>query len=289
MTFDAETAAAAVGAELPESVRRWGADDVILYHLGVGAGPSAPGPRPLRYVYERDLVVLPGFAATVAHATGTAVEAIPGLGATRRMTVHGEQSVTLLRPLPVEAEARTTGRVAEVTDRGSFALLGIETETHADGELLFRTRFGIALRGAGGFGGPAPRPSVVPIPADGQPPDHRLRIEVSPRQAAIYRLLGDRNPLHVDPEHARAVGFTGPIVHGLSTYGAVLRALIDELASGDVTTTSAFRARFAGPVYPGDVLEVDAWEVDGGYALTARVPERDGAVLTRGFVALRRP
>ncbi|MEV4420969.1 MaoC/PaaZ C-terminal domain-containing protein [Patulibacter sp. NPDC049589] len=283
--LDAAAAAAAVGAVLPPSVREWDADQAILYHLGVGAGHEPPGPRALRRVYERDLEVLPGFAATVAHRTGTAFDAIPGLRLQRRFAVHAEQEVVLHRPIPPAARAETTGRVTEIADTGRHALVRIATETRIDGEPCFSCRFGIVLRGAGGFGGPPPTPGGGPprdasAREDGRSPDLRLAAAVSERQALLYRLLGDHNPLHVDPEHARGVGFDGPIVHGISTFGTALRILVDDALEGDTGRVTSARARFSGVVLPGDDLAFDVWWTGEGATLEVRAPARDALVMS---------
>jgi acyl dehydratase len=270
--MDPAAARALVGVELPVTRRRWSAADVILYHLGIGAGA-----QPSRYVYERGLVVLPGFAATVAHATGAALDALPAGGIDRARTLHAEQEIELHGPLPVEADTTTTGRVLEVADMGRWALVRTQTETRADGALLFVTRFGIAVRDAGGFGIRRLAPPVAPEPSGA--PDLRLDVPIDARQALVYRLCGDRNPLHVDAEHARAAGFPAPILHGLSTYGTVLRALVDGALDGRPESVATFRARFRGPLYPGETLRVEAWWRDGLLLAHATVPTRGAAVL----------
>lgn len=301
--LDAAAADAAVGAALPPSVRAWDPGQAILYHLGVGAGHEAPGPGALRRVYERDLEVLPGFAATVAHRTGTAIDEIPGLAVQRRFAVHAEQEIVLHGPIPPAARARTTGRVVEIADTGRNALVRIATETLVDGAPCFSCRFGIVLRGAGGFGAPPPAPwpdTAPPVPSrpgpgaaraavgTGRPPDARLGTVVSPRQALLYRLLGDRNPLHVDPEHARSVGFDGPIVHGISTFGTALRVLVDDALDGNADRVRAVRARFSGVVLPGDQLDVEVWWTPTGGLLEVVAPARAALVMT-ATVELREP
>ncbi|CAB4941245.1 unannotated protein [freshwater metagenome] len=283
--FTAELAQSLVGASLPTSHRRWDADDVILYHLGVGAGAALPE-GDLRYVYERDLVVLPSFATAVVHPTGTASDRIPGLTLDRSMTVHGEQEVILHQPIPLEADTETTGKVIEICEMGRHALIRTETQTRdADGVLLFTTRFGIVLREAGGFG--VARTSAVADDAPAEPADVVVRVPTSPRQAAIYRLCGDRNPLHIDPQHARAVGFDLPILHGLSTFGAIVRCAIDEAAGGRPQDVAAIGARFGSPVIPGDELDVELWQRGEHVHIRARVPGAERAVLTHAHLQLR--
>ena len=284
--FDDGTAERLVGTALPESHRRWLPSDVILYHLGVGIGIEDPDVR-LDYLDEARLVVLPTFAATVAHATGASFHAVPGLAAYRGRSLHGEQQIRLHVPIPVEADTVTRGFIAGVKDLGSSALVDIETETLTmAGEPLFGTRFGIVLRGAGDHGGIKASSQQVQSPPS-RTPDVHLSVRTSRRQAAIYRLSGDRNPLHLDPEAALAAGFDRPILHGLSTYGAVMAAVVDGALDGDVTQVTDFSARFAKPVYPGDDVDVLVWRSDGVLLVEALVRARDVRVLTNAIVDLR--
>lgn len=232
-------------------------------------------------MHERELKVLPGFGATLAHATGTAIDALPGLPVDRRATVHADQALTLHGPIPASGRAVTTGRVVEVADLGRTALVRTRTETRVDGQLLLTARFGIAVRGAGGFGGARPR-AESPFPSG--PADARLDLHVSARQAVIYRLLGDRNPLHVDPEHAEAVGFGRPILHGLSTFGAAVRVLVDGKLQGDPHAVRSVGARFVSPVWPGDDLVVATWGDGDDVAFSVSAPARDTIVLEHGIL-----
>jgi acyl dehydratase len=176
--------------------------------------------------------------------------------------------------------------VTGVRDLGRSALLDIETETETTGgTLLFTTRFGIVLRGEGGFDKRCSAGRSVETALTGAA-QHRFVVRTSPRQAAIYRLTGDRNPLHIDPGAARAAGFGRPILHGLSTYGAVLRAIVDGALDGAVERVVSFTARFENPVFPGDEIEVEAWRTTSGVRLDAWVRTREVRVLTHAVIGL---
>jgi acyl dehydratase len=269
----------AVGAELPAIEGGWAVDDVILYHLGLGAGPGE-----LDYVFEDHLKVLPTFAVIdgmrIVDQRLKEVDALPHDPAT---VLHGEQTITVLRPLPVAAETITTARIAAVYDKGSAALTHVDTSTSLrDGTELFRNRFSMFMRGAGGFGGS--RGPKAPIEAPSGPPDVEVRYPIAPNAAAIYRLSGDKNPLHINPAFAGRAGFSrGPILHGLCTYGMVCRAVVDELLGGDVTRVGEYWARFTGVVYPGETLVVQAWKAADAVLVEA---SSGGLPVLTGRVAL---
>jgi acyl dehydratase len=264
----------AIGAELPSHDLAWTASDVLLYHLAVGAGPAD-----LRYVYERDLRVLPTFAVVAPTLRDTAppVLTMPGIDVDLAAALHGRQELTVHRPLPVDGKAHTRSVVADVQDKGSAAVIVVETRA-ADpaGEPLFTNRTTIFVRGAGGFGGHRGGSARVPVPS--RAPDAVLETPTLPQQALWYRLCGDRNPLHVDPAFAAMAGFPGPILHGLCTYGVVCRAVVDALLDGDVGRVTGYAARFAGVVYPGETLRTRVWaEAPDRLVVTTTVADRDDA------------
>jgi acyl dehydratase len=258
----------AVGAALPDRVLAWSASDVLLYHLALGATVDD-----LRYVYERDLHVLPTFAM-VAHTlreTAPPTMSMPGIDVDLVNALHGRQELIVHRPLPVEGKAHATARIAEVQDKGSAAVIVLES-TASD---LFTTRTHIFVRGAGGFGGERGASGRVAVPD--REPDATVHTPTDPAQALLYRLCGDLNPLHVDPEFAAAAGFPRPILHGLCTYGMVCKAVVDALLDGDVTRVAGFSARFAGVVFPGETLRTRIWTEGDRLVLTTSVVERDDA------------
>ncbi|MEU3251746.1 MaoC/PaaZ C-terminal domain-containing protein [Streptomyces sp. NPDC006997] len=271
-------AAKALAAEPRTGAISWTPKDVLLYHLGIGAGRPATDPDELRYTLESRLHVLPSFA-TVAGAGAPGVISglsTPGIEVDLARVLHGGQSLTVHRPLPTAGEATATSRVAAVHDKVKAAVLVLRTEAaDADGP-LWTSDARIFLRGEGGFGGDR-GPSARTEPPAG-PPDRTVERAVRDDQALLYRLSGDWNPLHADPEFAKVAGFERPVLHGLCTYGITLKAVVDTLLDGDVTRVRAYRARFAGVVYPGGTLRVRMWRTSGGTVRVAvSAADRDDA------------
>jgi acyl dehydratase len=263
----------------------WSPDDVILYHLGLGAGVPATDPRELAYTYERGLKVLPSYAVLPASDSLLAMLQMDGMDADLSKLLHGEQELEIHAPIPVNGEVSTEARVTGVYDKGAAALVVLESVSSAsDGARLFTNRFRLFFRGEGGFGGQlAPRaPDIEP---DGEP-DATALLPTLPQQALLYRLCGDKNPLHADPAYAARGGFDRPILHGLCTYGMVLKAIVDTMAGGDVTRVARYRARFAGVLLPGETLALSMWSVDGAVQALANCAERDQPVLSQIHVDL---
>jgi acyl dehydratase len=283
MPLDPAIALAALQADFADS---WDADRVLLYHIGLGAGARATDPAELAYVNERYLKVLPTFSVIPGFEAVRPAMQGPGLDYKISRMLHGEQELVVHNPLPAEASVITTPAVEAVYDKGKAALLVLRGETRtADGTPLCTNRFRLFIRGEGGFGGdsgPAPEPWDV-----GDEPALRVEIPTLPQQAAIYRLSGDRNPLHIDPSFAKRAGFDRPILHGLCTYGMVCKAVVDGLLDGDTSAVGAWSARFAGSVYPGETLVVSAWKHDDRFLVQAEVAERDVVALSHGVLRLR--
>ncbi|MFD4140402.1 MaoC/PaaZ C-terminal domain-containing protein [Streptomyces sp. NPDC058572] len=274
----------ALAAEPRRTEIAWDHKDIQLYHLGLGAGTPATDPDELRYTLESVLHVLPSFA-TVAGA-GMAVAsglAAPGLDINFAAVLHGGQRIELHRPLPVKATAVSTSRVAAVYDKGKAAVVVVRTEAVDDGGPLWTSDTEIFARGEGGFGGER-GPSVRLEPPD-RAPDKIVERTVREDQALLYRLSGDWNPLHADPEFAKTAGFERPILHGLCTYGMTLKAVVDTLLGGDVTRVRAYSTRFAGIVFPGETLRIRMWQQDSTVHTSVTAVERDDApVLTDTIV-----
>ena len=281
--------AKALGAQLPASGTSWTADDVILYHLGIGAGlgnGKVTDARELEYTYERRLKVLPSFGVVQVGSGPGGLGAVPGISINFALVLHGEQSIRIHRPIPVAAQAETTARVAEIWDKGRAALIVLETTTREKGgEPLFTNRFSIFARGEGGFGGdPGPKPSNE---APDRAPDLVVESPTLPHQALLYRLNGDKNPLHVDPEFAKLGGFDTPILHGLCSYGVVCKAVVDGALDGAVERVASYEARFTGVVYPGETIVTSLWREDGKILIQAKTAERGSPVLGNAAVELR--
>jgi acyl dehydratase len=276
-------AAKALAAEPRTGEITWDRKDVQLYHLGVGAGTNPDRPSPatdpdeLRYILESRLQVLPSFA-TVAGAGAPGVISglsMPGVEVDLARVLHGGQTLAVHRPIPVEGTAKTTSRIAALYDKGKAAVLVLRTEAaDADGP-LWTSDSQIFLRGEGGFGGDR-GPSARLAPPTGEP-DKVAQRPVREDQALLYRLSGDWNPLHADPEFAKVAGFERPILHGLCTYGITLKAVADTLLGGDVTRVRAYSTRFAGVVFPGETLRIRMWRQEGSVRVAVSALERDDA------------
>ncbi|OUC80564.1 MaoC/PaaZ C-terminal domain-containing protein [Gordonia lacunae] len=279
----------ALGAELPEVSFEWSASDAALYNLAVGAAADPMDTTGLEYIHDATPKVLPTFATVAAgfHTTEPPKVSFPGIDIDLAKVVHGSQQVTAYRPLPAAGKATTRTRIAEIQDKGSAAVVVQESVTTDDeGHTLWTSRSSIFAKGEGGFGGE--RGSSAKVDYPGRAPDHRLTVATLPQQALLYRLCGDRNPLHSDPEFASRAGFPRPILHGLCTYGTVCRVIVDEVLGGDVTAVADYSASFAGVVFPGETLAVEVWEDDSRLLATATVVERDGAKALGNVVCERR-
>ncbi|MEU6271514.1 MaoC/PaaZ C-terminal domain-containing protein [Streptomyces populi] len=270
-------AAKAVAAPPRTGEIAWSHKDVQLYHLGLGAGVPATDPDELRYTLESRLHVLPSFA-TVAGAGSPGVIgglSMPGVDVDLARVLHGGQSIVLHRPIPAEGTATATGRIAAVYDKGTAAVLVMRTEV-ADAEgPLWTSDAQIFVRGEGGWGGDRGPGARLDPPVG--PPDRTVERPVREDQALLYRLSGDRNPLHADPEFAKLAGFDRPILHGLCTYGMTLKAVVDTLLGGDVTRVRSYTTRFAGVVFPGETLRIRMWRSDGAVRVAVGAVERDDA------------
>lgn len=286
----------AIGAELPERSFAWTESDVLLYHLGVGAG-SRPGdqtdPKALRYTLDgAALQVLPSFGivAPTLHETDAPSLDLPGCDIDLAHVLHGSQEIVVHRPLPTSARATVRTRISDVWDKGKAAVIVQEGEAVDEaGEPLFTTRSSIFVRGEGGWGGERGPSTKVELPE--RAPDADSSYTTTPQQALLYRLCGDRNPLHADPEFAAAAGFPAPILHGLCSYGIVLRTVVDALLDSDSTAVRGFTARFAGVVFPGETIRVRAWDEGKQVLVSAAIasgePERDGAPVLADAVLTR--
>jgi len=263
--------------EIPEVRQDYGPDQAILYALGCGVGLDPLDEAQLPFVYEeRGFAVLPSFATVLGHPGFWARDLDSGIDWLR--VVHGEQGLRLHRPLPVAGEVRGKSRVVEVIDKGEGrgALVYVErslTDAADEAPLATLTQT-LFCRGDGGFGGPqgpARRPPAVPD----RPAELRCALPTSPQSALIYRLSGDRNPLHADPAVARKAGYERPILHGLATFGLVCHALQRSLGPERPAALTAMDCRFSAPVYPGETVETEIWDLGkAAYAFRARVGER---------------
>lgn len=282
MTIDPDRA---LGASVSCGSGRWTPDDIILYHLAVGAGDPPTDPGELGYTYERGLKVLPSFAVAQVSGLMAAAVRVPGLEFDVARLLHGEHDLQLRRAVPLDAEIETTSRIADIYDKGSAAIVVVEFESTSDGETLFVNRFSLFLRGEGGFGGADAPPPTTGRPD--RPPDHVVKSPTLPQQALLYRLCGDKHPLHADPRYAAKGGFDLPILHGLCTYGIACKAVVDSMLDGDPSRIERYQVRFAGVVYPGETIVTSMWSEGDRVLLEASVAERpDRPVLANGAVTI---
>ncbi len=268
------------------------AKDSILYALGVGIGADALDPKSLRFTYEKNLVALPTMAAVLA-SPGSWMRERTELGIDFLKLMHGEQGVTLHAPLPAAATLIGRSRVTRIVDKGEGkgAVLHVEKtlSDEASGELIATAEQVLFLRGDGGFskngGGDEAAPALPTTPQTAS--DLSVDLPTRPDAALLYRLSGDFNPLHVDPDVAAKAGFPKPILHGLATYGAACHGIVKSFCDYDPARLKSIRARLSSPVYPGETIRLDCWRgADGVIAFRGRVVERDLVVLTNGRATL---
>ncbi|MHB1928354.1 MAG: MaoC family dehydratase [Acidimicrobiales bacterium] len=283
--------ATAVGTVSSPRETRWTSTDALLYAVAVGSGSSAgsgSGGSELEFTTENsDGVaqrVLPTFPVVVADGESELYRAVGSFD--WAMLVHGEQSVELHAALPVAGHVRAVSSLTGIYDKGSGALVATETvATDAvTGRPVYTTRSSSFIRGEGGFGGDRGPSSRVELPE--RPPDHVVAYATRPDQALLYRLCGDRNPLHSDPAFAARAGFPRPILHGLCTYGFTGRAVLHAVCGSDPGRFVAMSARFTRPVYPGQELAVSIWDGGDGRAWF-RTDTADGTVVDGGRLTYR--
>lgn len=274
----------AIGAEIGERHFTWSPSDVLLYHLSIGAGSRAGdnlSADALRYTLDGPaLQVLPSFGVVAPsfHETDPPPLDLPGCDINLAQVVHGAQSISVNGPLPTSGEATIRVRISDIWDKGRAAVIWQEgVATSPSGQELWTVRSSIFVKGEGGWGGDRGTSDKTDPPD--RAPDTDTTYDVTPAQALLYRLCGDRNPLHADPDFARAAGFPAPILHGLCSYGIVLRELTDGLLGGDASAVSGFGGRFSGVVFPGETIRVQGWREDGRVVSSASIAggERDGS------------
>ena len=276
----------ALGAKLGEGTYSWTKDQVILYHLGVGAGDPATDPGELEYTYEKNLKVLPSYGVIPVFGAMGGLGTTPGLSFNFAMLLHGEQDIEVHQPIPPEATVTNSAEVVGVYDKGKAALVVLEVKTRDEaGKPLFTNRFSLFLRGEGGFGGES-GPKAGNVPPEREP-DGVIERRLLPQQALIYRLSGDKNPLHADPEFAKIGGFDRPIIHGLCSFGVVCKAVVDDVLAGDVTKVARYQARFAGVGFPGETYLISYWKEADKILIQTKSKERDAPIITNAAITVR--
>jgi len=263
----------------------WSERETMLYALGVGLGSDPLDAVELVYVYENGLKAVPTLATVVAWGAGPG---IGSLGVNFMLVVHGAQKIELHQPMPTAARITADSRVIGAYDKGpKGAVLITETvlKHETNGAKIATLTSTLFARGDGGFGGPsdgAPEPHAVPTRA----PDETVTLQTRPDQALLYRLSGDRNPLHADPGFAKMAGFPKPILHGLCTYGLTCRAVLQTFADHKPDLIRSHEARFSAPVFPGEAVTVDLWRDGDVVSFEARVEARGATVIKNGKTVL---
>ena len=282
----------AIGQELGPLTYSYTERDAALYALGIGAPADPLDQEELKFVYElsnRGFAVFPTFAVTYSKdlidrfLTGK----LAGIVYNPMMILHGEQYLELLRPLPVKGTVRTAPRIAEIYDKGSGMLLTIEGESvDESGATLAFSRWSVFIRGLGGFGGDRGPGTKVGTPQSA--PDFVQVEKTSATQALLYRLAGDANPLHADPQMAAIGNYDKPILHGLCTYGFAARAILRHCCANQPRRLRSIGARFSHHVFPGETLQTEIWSLDEReFHFQARALERGAVVLSSGRARLR--
>src|SRR5271165_4925329 len=272
-----------VGHRLPEIAQSYTPRDAILYALGVGLGRDPCNREDLMFIVEDGLETLPTFAVTLA-SPGMWIKA-PEFGVDFVKLVHAEQAASFHAPLPPQGDVIGSAEVLSLTDRGAergaIVVLERKIRDARSGLVYCALQQTLLLRGDGGFGGPPALsvPGIIPE----RPPDLTGQAIVDPRAALIYRLSGDRNPLHADPDFARRAGFDRPILHGLASY-ALAGVTVARACGFSPTKITALQSRFSDVVFPGDVLDFRVWRDEGKATFQAFVGDRK--VLDQGQVAL---
>jgi acyl dehydratase len=278
MSLDTST----VGYETEPYEFKYDWKTVVLYALGIGAKRDE-----LEYLYEaKGPKVYPTFAVVPAYpALGDALVKTQGNLA---MVVHGGQTVIMHRPIPSEGTMKSVAKITGIYDMKKMAQVIVQTKTEINGEPCFDTEWSILYRGAGGFGGAPPPKSDIPSAERGTEPTWTVEEATAPEQALLYRLSGDLNPLHADPDFASMVGFPqGPILHGLCTYGYACRAIVAKACGGDANKLKRFTVQFRKPVWPGEVIRTEGYALDAGrVAVEVRAGGRDDAVISNAWAEI---
>jgi len=269
--------------KIPEVEHTFGAKDCILYALGLGLGQDPMKEDELAFVYEKNLKALPTFALVQGYSAYWLRNPESGVNWTK--VVHGEQGLILHKPALTQGTVIGKTRIVEVIDKGEGkgALVYSERKItdKTSGELLATLKQTTFCRADGGFGGP-PREAPAPHPLPERAPDIVCDLPTRPEMALIYRLSGDVNPLHAEPEFAKAAGFPRPILHGLATFGVAGHALLRSVCGYDPARVKAMAGRFSAPVYPGETIRTEMWRDGGVVSFRARVVERDVVAINNG-------
>ncbi|XP_008588731.1 PREDICTED: peroxisomal multifunctional enzyme type 2 [Galeopterus variegatus] len=281
--------AEAIGHKLPPFSSAYTELEAIMYALGVGA--SVKEPKDMKFIYEgsSDFSCLPTFGVIIGQKSlmDGGLTQIPGLSVNLAKVLHGEQYLELYKPFPRAGKLKCEAVIADVLDKGSGVVILMDVYSYSGEELICYNQFSVFLVGSGGFGGKRTSDKVkVAVAIPNRPPDAVRTDTTSLNQAALYRLSGDMNPLHVDPNFASLAGFDKPILHGLCTFGFSARHVLQQFADNDVSKFKAIKARFAKPVYPGQTLQTEMWKEGNRIHFQTKAQETGDIVISNAYVDL---
>ena len=280
-----------LGAEFEPTSFTYNDRDVILYALGVGAAADPLDPQELAFAYEGSgFKVLPTFAVIFPAEMSLRFLSIPGLKFNPMLLLHGEHYLEVMKPLPTAARVTSRGRISQVYDKGRGALILVDVTTQdKSGDVLAFNQSSIFIRGIGGFGGDrGPSTSQLNLPPNREP-DAVHEQSIPANQALLYRLSGDRNPLHADPAMAAIGGYERPILHGLCSFGYATRAVLKLFAANDPARFKSIKTRFAKHFFPGETLVTEMWDAGNDEIIfRSKAAERNEFVLTNSKIELRK-
>ncbi|WP_076590836.1 MaoC/PaaZ C-terminal domain-containing protein [Herminiimonas arsenitoxidans] len=272
---------------IPDTQQSYSRKDAMLYALSLGYGSDPMDTAQLPYVFEPILQAVPSMGVVLAHPGYWPRTLDTGLNWVK--IVHAEQGLVLHKPLPPEAHVIGKSRVVDIIDKGAEkgALISYERKIYErdSGDALCTISQTMLARADGGFGGPV-KPSVPPHAIPNRPADYSCVLHTQPNAALLYRLNGDWNPLHADPEVARKAGFEKPILHGLATWGIAVHAVLKSACGYDAASIASIFGRFTAPVYPGETFRTDIWRDGDVLSFTVHAVERNILAINNGKITL---
>eukprot|EP00916_Digyalum_oweni_P008185 GHVL01013762.1.p1 GENE.GHVL01013762.1~~GHVL01013762.1.p1 ORF type:complete len:299 (-),score=47.59 GHVL01013762.1:176-1072(-) len=280
------------GYQFPITKRKYDQNDIILYALSIGVSRNPLDMNDLKYTYENseDFGPVPSMAVCLPSMAGMfeGLIACPGMPEFNpMMLLHGEHKVKILKPLPTEATVRNEVTIKDVYDKTKAALVVVETKSFDDdkGDLLCVNEAQLFIRGIGNFGGPKGEKGAVH--SSNRAPDSKYVFSSREDQALLYRLNGDVNPLHADPNMAAMGGFEKPILHGLCSLGSAVHGIVKNMCNNDPTQVESFECRFMSPVLPGQKVQTEMWNENGRIIFQVRNIDTDKIAIGNGALMLR--